>query len=122
MHELAVTESIRDIALRHAQAAGAKRVTDVYLVIGRLSSIVDDSVQFYWDIISQGTPVEGARLHFRRAPIEVVCLDCGARYNPPDDDLACPACRSERIRIVAGEEFCLEAIDVEDSARAPVEM
>ena len=62
MHELAVTESIRDIAIEHARRANARRVTHLHLVIGNLSSVVDDSVQFYWDAISQGTIYEGARL------------------------------------------------------------
>ena len=47
MHELPVTESILEIALRHAQEAGARRITDLYLIIGQLSTIVDDSIQFY---------------------------------------------------------------------------
>jgi Zn finger protein HypA/HybF involved in hydrogenase expression len=44
MHELAVTESIRDFAHEHAKQANAKRVTYLHLVIGKLSSVVDDSV------------------------------------------------------------------------------
>ncbi len=113
MHELAVTENILEIALRHAREAGAQRVTGLYLVIGRLSSIVDDSVQFYWDIISKGSPAEGARLHFRRIAVELQCQSCGQRYAPEGKDMACPACGSTRIEILAGEEFCLEAIDVD---------
>jgi len=46
MHELAVTENILSIASKHAQESGATRVTAINLVIGQLSSIVDDSVQF----------------------------------------------------------------------------
>lgn len=113
MHELPVTESILEITLRHAQEAGASRVTDLYLVIGQLSSIVDDSIQFYWDIISQDTPAQGAKLHFRRIPAELLCLDCNNRYTLEGDQLACPLCGGARIEVVAGEEFQLEAIDVE---------
>jgi hydrogenase nickel incorporation protein HypA/HybF len=113
MHELPVTESILEIALRHAAEAGASQVTDLYLVVGDLSSIMDDSVQFYWDMISEGTIAEGAKLHFRRIATELECLDCGKRYKPGKGELACPSCASLRIRVLSGEEFFLESISVE---------
>jgi hydrogenase nickel incorporation protein HypA/HybF len=113
MHELAVTESVLRIATEHATAAGARRITDVHLVIGQLSSFVDDSIQFYWDIISSGTLAEGAVLHFRRVPAELQCLACGNRYQLRGGDLACPQCGGTQMKVLAGEEFNLEAIDVE---------
>ena len=113
MHELSVTESLLEITLRHAGQAKAGRVTDLYLVIGQLATIVDDSVQFYWDIISKDTIAEGARLHFRRLQVELLCLGCGNRYSPGSDDFACPNCQSEQIKVVSGEEFYLESIQVE---------
>ena len=72
MHELAVTESILEIALRHGRAAGATAITDLFLVVGELSTIVDESVQFYWDIVSEGTEAAGATLHFRRVPARLL--------------------------------------------------
>jgi hydrogenase nickel incorporation protein HypA/HybF len=113
MHELSITESILKIALRHAGQSQAVKITDLYLVIGQLSSIVDDSVQFYWEIITKGTLAEGSRLHFTRIPTQLSCLDCGLRYAPQDEDLACPNCDSIRVKIVAGEEFQLESIEIE---------
>ncbi len=113
MHELPITESILEIALRHAAEADSKKITDIHLVIGKLSSIIDDSVQFYWDIVSDGTAAQGAVLHFRRVAIEIACQDCGESYHPEELDLSCPACGSRDVRIVAGEEFRLEAIEVE---------
>jgi hydrogenase nickel incorporation protein HypA/HybF len=113
MHQRAITESLLEIAMRHAQQAGAKRITDLYLVIGQLSSFIDESVQFYWDILSEDTIAEKATLHFRRIPVEMVCLDCQHHYSPGDTDFACPDCSSSRVKVVAGEEFLLEAIDVD---------
>jgi len=113
MHELSVTESILEITLRYAEQAGAQRVTDLNIVVGQLASIVDDSVQFYWDIVSQTTLAEGAKLHFRRIPAELECLDCGNRYAPQGEDFACPACKSLRARVAGGEEFYLDSIEVE---------
>jgi hydrogenase nickel incorporation protein HypA/HybF len=113
MHELSVTESILDIALRHGAQAGAKRITDLYLVIGQLSSIVDDSVQFYWDMVAKDTIAEGGKLHFERMPVEMVCLECSETYQPSPSALECPNCSSIRVKLVSGNEFFVKAIDVE---------
>jgi len=113
MHELSVTQSILEIALRHAQQAGGPRITDIYLVIGQLSSVVDDSVQFYWDLISEDTLAQGAKLHFRRIPAEMCCRSCHRRFSP-NESLTCPDCGSARIRISAGDEFYMESIGVRE--------
>lgn len=112
MHELTVTESLIQIAVQHAASAGASHITDLNIVMGELSSIVDDSVQFYWDIIAQNTIAENARLHFRRIPAEFVCLDCGNRYRPNAETFGCPVCSNVQVKMAAGDEFYLESIEV----------
>jgi len=111
MHELSVTESILEIAVRHGREAGAERVTDLYLVIGELASIVDESVQFYWDMISEGTLAAGSTLHFRRVPGQFHCRACGLTYFAAQG-LICPTCGGFDINIVAGEEFYVESIEI----------
>jgi len=113
MHELSVTESILEISLRHAAPAKAKRITDLYLVIGQLSSIIDDSVQFYWDILAKDTVAEGARLHFKRIPAELLCKTCDHHYSPDSENLLCPHCKGTDVSVIAGKEFFLESIEVE---------
>jgi hydrogenase nickel incorporation protein HypA/HybF len=113
MHELAVTQSILEIAERHAREAGARRVNRLRLVIGEFASIVDDSVAFYWDMIAKGTLCEGSSLEFRRVPARLGCLDCGREYLLEGELAPCPDCKSERVRILGGDEFRLESIDVE---------
>ena len=113
MHELSVTESILEIALRHAQEADAKQITQIYLVIGQLASIVDDSVQFYWEIISKDSLAEHARLNFRRIPAEFECQTCLHQFSMDGDSLECASCGSGDLKVIAGEEFFIEAIDVE---------
>jgi hydrogenase nickel incorporation protein HypA/HybF len=113
MHELAVTQSILDISLRHAQKVDAKRIVAINLVVGKYSSIVDDSVQFYWDMIAEGTIAQGASLHFERVPAEMKCQDCGKTFEPDDETFACPECLSLRVRVTKGDEMRVESIDVE---------
>ncbi len=113
MHELPVTQSILKIALEHAEKTDAKRVIGLNLVIGELATMVDDSIQFYWEIIAKDTIAEKATLRFRRVRAELECLSCSEIYRPADGELACPKCGSLQVKIIAGEEFLLESIDVE---------
>jgi len=118
MHELSITQNLLDIATRHAEKAGATRITDIHVVIGQLASVVDDSVQFYWDIISEGTLAAGASLHFERRPAQLRCRDCEHRYHPAQGELACPQCGSVQVEVLSGDEFYLESIEV-DTAEMP---
>jgi hydrogenase nickel incorporation protein HypA/HybF len=116
MHELTITQNILDIALKHAEKANANKVNTIYLVIGQLSSVVDDSVSFYWDMISKGTIAEGASLQFRRIPTKMACNECKKEYDPKPGDFACPYCGSESVSVIQGNEFFLEAIDIDSDA------
>ena len=113
MHELPVTESILKIALDHAEKANAKRITDLHIVMGELASMVDDSIQFYWEIIAKDTIAEQATLHFRRVPAELQCMTCFHKYHPTYRELVCPQCGGVGAKVITGEEFALESIDVE---------
>lgn len=119
MHELAVTESILEIANRHATEAGATRITNIYITLGRLSSIVDDSVQFYWDIISKSTLSEGARLHFKRVPARMHCNDCSQDFEMKDELAPCPNCGSINLKLISGDEFWLDSIEIEKQTGEP---
>ena len=113
MHELPFVESILKITLEHAQKARAQRVLALDLVIGQMSSIVDDSVQFYWDILSENTIAAGAKLRFNRIPAVYRCQDCEHEYQLDGEHLECPQCGSIRVKLIAGDEFRLESIDIE---------
>jgi len=113
MHELSITQGILDIALRHAEQANAHRITHLNLVIGELSSIVDDSIRFYWDIVSRETMAEGATLHFERVPATLRCLGCGLTFPLDHRDYLCPHCGDRQVVVVAGDDFRLESIEVE---------
>ena len=113
MHELGITQNLLSLALQHAEPAGVKQITGLNLVIGELSSVVDESVQFYWDFVSKGTIAQGAQLNFERIPAAFTCLECGTEF-PRSMHYVCPTCGSERVKIARGEEFFLKSIEVEE--------
>jgi len=114
MHELAITQSIIDLAIETAKRENARTINGIDLVIGDLSSIVDDSVQFYFDILSKETLAAGAQLHFRREPAISLCQACGAQtpVKPPVPPF-CPECGRDQITIRGGRDFRMESIDIE---------
>ncbi len=101
------------LALEHAERAGARRITRIHLVIGKLAGIVDDSVQFYFDFMSQGTLAEGAQLAFEWRPVRWRCWACGQVFEPQGEDWSCPACQSLGGDVIGGREFYLDSIEVE---------
>jgi hydrogenase nickel incorporation protein HypA/HybF len=113
MHELSIAQSLLDVAVRHAQQAGAQRITRLNLVIGELASIVDESVQFCWEMISQGTLADGAELHFESVPAQLRCMDCGCSFRLAGKQYACPECGERHVVAVGGDDFRLESIEVE---------
>jgi len=114
MHELPITQSLLDITLRHANSAGAKRVTQIRVKIGQLSSVVDDSVQFYWGIIARDTIAEDAVLVFDRIPAKFHCSQCGATATlQKATNYLCPECGSPDLLLDGGEELYIDSIEVE---------
>jgi hydrogenase nickel incorporation protein HypA/HybF len=112
MHELPITEGILKIA---ADAAGGRQITAIHLIVGELSSIVDDSVQFYFDMLSKGTLAEGAVLDFQRRPATIMCGDCGraSEVRAPLPSV-CPYCGGTKLQVTGGRELRVESIEVND--------
>ena len=112
MHELSITQNILNIVLEHAKRAGAEKVTAINLVVGELTGFVDDSIQFYFDMLSPDTIAAGAKLSIRRIPAEIRCRNCGEVFGLHDHSWACPKCSAPGGEILCGREFSVESIEV----------
>ncbi len=113
MHELSLTQQVLDIAIKKASEAGATTIKSINLVIGDMSSVVDDCVQFYFDLLSRDSIASGAQLSFQRVPMTVRCRYCRYEFNPAGEDWKCPQCQEWDVEIIAGKDFYLESIEVE---------
>lgn len=113
MHELSITESLLKTACEYAEKNQAKRVTTLNLVIGDLSGVMDESVQFYWDMISENTVCEKALLKFDKKKAIMHCEDCSTDFEMGDELNPCPECGSMNLKIMSGREFLLDSIEIE---------
>jgi hydrogenase nickel incorporation protein HypA/HybF len=113
MHELAVTEQLLDITLEHAERAMASRVLKINLVIGDLTGFMEESIRFYFDILSEGTMAHNASLSIAHLPVLACCGQCGTEFTPGEGNWRCPLCRGALKEIIGGREFYVESIEVE---------
>ena len=113
MHELAITQSMFDLVLEQAKKAEAKKVGKINLVIGEMTGVVGDCVQFYFDFLSSDSIASGATLSFTRIPMQVRCRNCGLSFSPDKSSWSCPQCGKWDAEIIAGQEFYIDSIEVE---------
>lgn len=113
MHELAITQSILDIAQKAADEHGAKRVKSVRIMLGEYSGVVPQCIQYYFDVISRGTVAEGALLDIRRLPVVIRCQSCGRESTIDRRHIACPLCGSTDLKLLQGREFYIESLEAE---------
>jgi len=79
VHELAITESVVEAVTQRLPDA---RVICVRLEIGAMSGVVADSVRFCFDLVTDGTNLEGARLEISEPSARGRCRNCGAEFEP----------------------------------------
>ena len=113
MHEYAITQSIVQISTEEAFKHGAKKITEIRLKIGELSGLVPESLQIYFDMISQGTLSEGAKLVIEKIPIKFKCNNCDNESGVVGGLYRCPTCNSKDIKIINGNEFMIDSMEVE---------
>lgn len=113
MHELAITQSILDIARTVADEHGAKRVKSVRIMLGEYSGVVPQCIQYYFDVVSKDTVAEGAFLDIQRLPVVIRCNTCEKESRIDRLHVACPLCGSTDLKLIGGREFYIESLEVE---------
>jgi hydrogenase nickel incorporation protein HypA/HybF len=111
VHELSIAEAIVEIAERHA---AGRRVTKVEVRVGHLRQVVPAALDFAFELVREGTLLEGAELELEDVPARGRCRDCGTETTMGGFPLACSACGGLDVELLAGEELLVEALELED--------
>jgi hydrogenase nickel incorporation protein HypA/HybF len=110
VHELSITRNI--VAIVSDRAHG-RRVRRVKLEVGKLSGVMTDAIVFCFDVVAQGTVLEGARLDITEVEGRARCTACGAEFDMPTLYTAC-ACGSRRLHRLQGEELKIKTMELEE--------
>ena len=111
MHEYSIAEGIIDAVLE--KAAGRKPLK-ISLAIGAFSSVVEDSLRFYLDLILKDRGVKDVEIAVRPVPAEAACV-CGKRYPVNQFTQTCPGCGGYDRKLEDGMECVIESAEVEDA-------
>ena len=115
MHEMGIASQVVKIALSSVPPdMPDAKVEQVNLKIGRLSSIVPDSLKFCFEIITQETPLNGARLKIEEIPVVAKCKACETEWIITGPVFKCEACNSGSIEILTGQELEITSIEIAD--------
>ena len=112
MHEMALTESMVEIALEEARKAGAARVQRIVLDVGALSAVAPEAMMFCFSAVSAGTAAEGAELVIERVEGAGWCPDCEKSAPLAERYDACPYCGGYKVQITEGGELRIREMEV----------
>lgn len=113
MHEMGVCDGILTAAIDAAKANGATRINSIDVTIGELMQIVEDSLQFAFEVLRENTMAADAVLNVTIVPAEARCVECGTVFERDLYDVKCPRCGSYLGELVHGREFAIDSIDID---------
>lgn len=108
MHELAITQSVVDAV---CERAAGRPVRTVSVRVGLLTAVVADAMRFCFDLVTEGTLAEGARLEIHQPPGAGYCRACDTAFTLTDLVLLCP-CGSADVEITSGQELQIISMKV----------
>ena len=112
MHEQSIVASLLSTALEDAEQNNARRIISIKLVVGELTGIEKDAVNFYFGFMAKDTIANGASLEFNTTKAQLRCRVCDIIF--PRDRLKfnCPECGKKAVEIVGGRELYIESMEI----------
>lgn len=112
MHEQSIVAALLSMALEMAEKDGARRIISIKLVVGELTGVEKDAVNFYFGFMAKDTIAAGASLEFKYTKAQLRCRDCDIIF--PRDRLKfnCPECNKKAVEIVGGRELYIESMEI----------
>ena len=115
MHEMGIAKQIIEIATSSIpDGMEDMPVERVNLKVGKLSSVVPDSLRFCFEILSKDTQLDGAKLNIEVVPILARCNECKFEWTINEPIFMCKNCKSGSIEIISGQELDVISIEVAD--------
>jgi hydrogenase nickel incorporation protein HypA/HybF len=119
MHELSIAMSIIEVAEEEANRRGVQ-VEAIHLKLGALSGVVKDALLSCYEMVCEGTSLQGSRLVVEDVPVVIFCPKCRAERPLSSIQLfCCPECDTPCSELVHGKELEVVALEIKECAPNP---
>ena len=113
MHEIAIANSVLDIAFGEMNKRSAHRVQRIKISLGEFSGVVKDSLEFAFEVLTPKTPASGAVIDIDIVPLAAECWTCGPMACSLNDlNLLCSKCGGV-LTVSSGREMRVEYVDLD---------
>ena len=115
MHEMAIAGNIVGVVKDAIPTSmESQRVSGVVVEVGRLSTVVPESLKFCFGVVSKETVCEGAELEVIEIPLVLKCRVCSHRWEADEPAFICPDCGGIDLAVESGRELSVKTVRLEE--------
>ena len=113
MHEMSLAEDVLQIIEHAAGEQEFTRVKSVWLEIGQLACVEQESLRFYFEVVTRDSIAQQAQLQIIDIAGYGCCNQCANEMPLASIYDSCSKCGNYDIRIIRGDEMRVKELEVE---------
>lgn len=118
MHELSIISSVVESVTESLADYPGAQVKEVRLRVGVLSGVIEDSLQFCYELAIEDTPLAGSKLVVKTLPVVMHCERCNADVELESlQSFRCPQCGEPASEMRQGRELEVDSIEIEEAEK-----
>jgi len=111
MHEFSIAQSVIETVRAQLPADERRPIRSVTLKLGQFNRIAPESLEYYFEIVREGTVAREAKLKIIPVPIQCRCGTCGFNFEGGRYVTICDRCGKGGVELISGNE--LNVIEIE---------
>ncbi len=116
MHEMSLAIEVLKIAEKNAVESGANEITVIELDVGQMAGVMIHALEFCLEAAKNDTMAESAEIVIHKIDSIGECPNCESRFPVESQFSKCPQCNDHYLKIVAGDDLKVRAIEVENKS------
>lgn len=113
MHELSLVTGMLDMVRNSAEENCINKVNRINLVVGKLSMVMIDSLQFCFEALRDQEPLfQGTELIIEERDAILLCQECGTKFILKSNySFLCPDCGHANAEMISGRELYVDSYE-----------